>query len=32
MCLDCVLSIAVFEIAVIIVKIQRYVQLMEDSR
>ena len=28
----CVLSIAVFEIAVLVVKIQRYVQLMEDSR
>ena len=29
MCLDCVLSIAVFEIAVFIVKIQRYAQLLE---
>ena len=32
MCLVCVLSIAVFEIAVFIVKIQRHVQLMEDPR
>ena len=32
MYLDCVLSIAVFEIAVFIVKIRRYAQLMEDPR
>ena len=32
MYLDCVLSIAVFEIAVFIVKTQWYAQLMEDPR
>ena len=32
MCLVCVLSDAVFEIAVFIMKIQRQAQLMEDPR
>ena len=32
MYLDCVLSIAVFEIAVFIMKVQRYEQLMENPR
>ena len=32
MYLDCILSIAVFEIAVFILKIQRYAQFMEDPR
>ena len=32
MYLDCVLSIEIFEIAVFILKIQRYAQFMEDPR
>ena len=32
MYLECVLSITVFEIAVFIVQIQQYAQLMEDPR
>ena len=32
MCLDCVLSIAVFEIAAFILKLRRYAQLIEDPR